>query len=61
MRWLKTVVQLLCLLPLITGAMDLVLHHDGFDGGSLNRVASGQPIQRRMTSDAQEKISHHAQ
>ncbi len=25
MRWLKTVVQILCLLPLITGALDLVL------------------------------------
>lgn len=24
MRWLKTVVQILCLIPLITGAMDLV-------------------------------------
>src|SRR5438105_4091075 len=33
----------------------LVPHHSEFDGRSLYRVQSGQPIHRRMTSDAPEK------
>jgi hypothetical protein len=39
----------------------LVLHHSEFDGRSLHRVQSGQPMHRRMTSDAPEKVPCDAQ
>ena len=39
----------------------LVLHHSEFDGRSLPRVQSGQPMHRRMTNDAPEKVPCDAQ
>ena len=39
----------------------LVLHHSEFDGRALYRVQSGQPMHRRMTSDAPEKVPCDAQ
>jgi hypothetical protein len=40
---------------------NLVLHHSEFDGRSLHRVQSGQPMHRRMTNDAPEKVPCDAQ
>jgi predicted nucleotidyltransferase len=41
--------------------VELVLHHSEFDGRALYRVQSGQPMHRRMTSDAPEKVPCDAQ
>jgi hypothetical protein len=40
--------------------LELVLHHNKFDGRYKHRVQSGQPIHRRTTSDAPKKIPCHA-
>ncbi len=45
----------------IWNPLGLVLHHSEFDGRSLHRVQSGQPMHRRMTSDAPEKVPCDAQ
>jgi hypothetical protein len=46
MQWLKTVVQILCLLPLITGAMDLVMGARVLNaaGAALSVEALSDPI-----------------
>jgi hypothetical protein len=46
---------------IISLVFSLVLHHSEFDGRSLHRVQSGQPMHRRMTNDAPEKVPCDAQ